>query len=80
MTKQSELFSSYKKKINKVDLELPFHILTEIDFIAKHKSSNRNSILLDAINIYLSTSNIENIFKRYGLKIKLKHGTSYDFE
>ena len=23
---------------------------------------------------------IKNIFKRYGLKIKLKHGTNYDFE
>ena len=23
---------------------------------------------------------IENIFKRYGLKVKMKHGTSYDFE
>lgn len=23
---------------------------------------------------------IKNIFKRYGLKVKLKHGTNYDFE
>ena len=23
---------------------------------------------------------IKNIFKEYGLKVKIKHGTSYDFE